>query len=99
MRAAFVKALAAATTIAVLGAAWFFVWPAQLGGKTSYAVTFGISMEPHFHSGDLIVLHSHSSYRVGDVVAYHSHDLHKNVLHRIVAIRDGRYTFKGDNNG
>ena len=92
------RALALLATVAVLGAAWFFLAPPQLGGKTSYAVTFGVSMEPHFHHGDLVVLRRRSSYRVGDVVAYHSHDLHRNVLHRIIAIRNGHYTFKGDNN-
>src|SRR3954447_20295003 len=99
MQAALVKALAVATTIAALAAAWFFVGPTQLGGRTSYAVTFGISMVPHFHKGDLVVLRRQSTYRVGDVVAYRSHDLHRNVLHRIIAIHGGRYTFKGDNNG
>jgi signal peptidase I len=93
------RALALLATVALLGAAWFFLAPPQLGGKTSYAVTFGVSMEPHFHRGDLVVLRRRPSYRVGDVVAYHSHDLNRNVLHRIIAIRDGRYTFKGDNNG
>ena len=92
------RALALLATVAVLGAAWFFLAPPQLGGKTSYAVTFGVSMEPHFHHGDLVVLRQRSSYRVGDVVAYHSHDLNRNVLHRIIAIRNGHYTFKGDNN-
>jgi signal peptidase I len=93
------RALAAVATVAVFGAAWFFLAPPQLGGKTSYAVTFGVSMEPHFHRGDLVVLRRRPSYRVGDVVAYHSHELNRNVLHRIIAIRNGRYTFKGDNNG
>ena len=92
------RALALLATLAVLGAAWFFLAPTQLGGKTSYAVTFGTSMEPHFHRGDLVVLRRQSGYRVGDVVAYHSHDLNRNVLHRIIAIRAGHYMFKGDNN-
>jgi hypothetical protein len=55
-------------------------------------------MEPHFHHGDLVVLRRRSSYSVGQVVAYYSHDLRKNVLHRIIAIHNGRYTFKGENN-
>ena len=93
------RAIALLATIAVFGAAWFFLAPPQLGGKTSYAVTFGISMEPHFHHGDLVVLRKQPSYHVGEVVAYHSHDLNRNVLHRIIGVRDGRYTFKGDNNG
>jgi signal peptidase I len=90
--------VAVLASVAVLGAAWYWLAPTQIGGSTSYAVTFGTSMEPHFHHGDLVVLRRRPTYAVGDVVAYHSHDLHKNVLHRIIAIRDGHYTFKGDNN-
>jgi len=92
------SAIGIVATLALVGAAWFFLAPTQLGGRTSYAVTFGVSMEPHFHHGDLVVLRKRAHYAVGDVVAYRSHDLHKNVLHRIIAIHDGRYTFKGDNN-
>jgi signal peptidase I len=92
------RALLIGGFLAVLVAAWFFLAPPQLGGKTSYAVTFGVSMEPHFHHGDLVVLRGRDSYGVGDVVAYHSHDLNRNVLHRIIAIHGDRYTFKGDNN-
>lgn len=92
------KIVALLVTVAALGAGWYWLAPEQLGGRTSYAVTFGISMEPHFHHGDLVVLRQESSYHVGEVVAYHSHYLHKNVLHRIIAIHGGHYTFKGDNN-
>src|SRR6185437_2391147 len=88
-----------ATAAVVLGAAWFYLAPPQLGGRTEYAVTFGVSMEPHFHIGDLVVLRTRGAYRVGHVVAYRSHDLGQNVLHRIIGIRNGLYTFKGDNNG
>lgn len=98
MRRPIVSAAAVLLSVVVVGAVWWFFAPPQLGGRTSYAVTFGSSMEPHFHHGDLVVLRQRSSYAVGDVVAYYSHDLRKNVLHRIIAIHDGRYTFKGDNN-
>lgn len=98
MRRRIGSAIGIVATVAVLGAAWFFLAPTQLGGRTSYAVTFGVSMEPHFHHGDLVVLRRRAHYTVGDVVAYRSHDLHKNVLHRIIAVHGDRYTFKGDNN-
>jgi signal peptidase I len=74
------------------------VWPASWGGQFAYVTTHGISMEPRFHTGDLAVVHPESSYRVGDVIAYHNRMLHTVVLHRIVAISKGHYTFKGDNN-
>jgi signal peptidase I len=98
MRGRLRRGLGALLAVAVLAAAWYFLAPTELGGRTSYAITFGVSMEPHFHRGDLVVLRARPSYSVGDVVAYRSADLHRNVLHRIVAVHDGRYTFKGDNN-
>ena len=78
--------------------AWFFLAPTSLGGSTTYVVTDGISMLPHFHGGDLALIRGESSYHVGEIVAYHSTMLDTIVLHRIVG-RDGdRYIFKGDNN-
>src|SRR5438876_2254808 len=90
------------TVVALLAGAaafWLFLAPPQLGGRTSYAVVYGTSMEPHFHRGDLIVLRRRPAYRVGEIVGYHSLQLHRDVLHRIVAVHGQRYTFKGDNNG
>jgi signal peptidase I len=84
--------------IAVAGTAWSFFAPPGIGGSTEYVVTHGVSMEPHFHSGDLAIVRPAGQYRVGEIVAYHSTLLHEVVLHRIVAIHNGRYTFKGDNN-
>ncbi|MGH2855846.1 MAG: signal peptidase I, partial [Solirubrobacteraceae bacterium] len=78
--------------------AWFYLAPTAIGGSTTYVVTSGISMEPSFHTGDLAIVRPASQYRVGDIVAYHSTLLHVITLHRIVAIHNGRYTFKGDNN-
>lgn len=71
-----------------------------LGGSLSYwyVTTHGVSMEPRFHQGDLVVIRPAGTYQVGDVVAYRSQLLDSVVMHRIVA-RDGdRYLFKGDNN-
>src|SRR5436190_16706173 len=91
--------LTTVAALAVAAAAWFFLAPPQLGGGTSYAVVYGTSMEPHFHRGDLVVLRRRPAYRVGEIVGYHSPQLHRDVLHRIVARHGERYTFKGDNNG
>jgi signal peptidase I len=55
-------------------------------------------MLPRLKRDDLVLLRASSSYRVGEVVGYHSSLLHRVVLHRIVSIVHGRYTFKGDNN-
>ena len=87
----------------VVGAAlgvvvWLAFAPAALGGSSTYVTTYGVSMEPTLHRGDLAIVRPQSSYQVGDVVAYRSETLHTVVLHRIIG-RDGeRYVFKGDNN-
>ena len=82
----------------VLGCLWFWFAPVPLGGSTTYVVTRGISMEPRFHTGDLALVRSQSSYHVGEIVAYHSKMLHTIVLHRIIGRAGARYVFKGDNN-
>src|SRR3954454_11477915 len=74
------------------------MWPTRLGGAVSYVTTYGTSMEPAFHQGDVAAVRASSAYGVGEVVAYRSRLLGTVVLHRVVAIDHGRYTFKGDNN-
>jgi signal peptidase I len=74
------------------------MWPTRLGGAVAYLTTNGTSMEPALHQGDLAAVRASSTYRVGDVVAYRSRLLDTVVLHRIVAIDHGSFTFKGDNN-
>lgn len=92
------KLVSSGLGLIVLACLWFAFAPAALGGSTSYVVTDGISMEPHFHSGDLVLVRSQSSYRVGQIVAYRSNVFHTIVLHRIIARDGSRYVFKGDNN-
>ena len=77
---------------------WAALAPPQLGGSTSYVITEGVSMLPHYHTADLVVLHKQSTYRVGQVAAYHNPTLRTVVMHRIVAVNGSRYLFKGDNN-
>lgn len=72
--------------------------PGTLGGHTNYVSTYGDSMEPQFRAGDLAVLRPADSYETGEVVAYHSDVLGTTVMHRIEAVENGLYTFKGDNN-
>ena len=87
-------------TVALLlfAAGGWWLWPATLGGRTTYLVTQGVSMEPRFHSGDLAIVRPASGYAVGDAVAYRSEALHTVVLHRIVAVEGGRFRLRGDNN-
>lgn len=91
--------ISVASLIAALLALWWFVLPTHLGGRTTFFLTKGISMEPYLEEGDLAVLHKASSYQVGDVVAFHSDNMKAVLLHRIIDVDDtGRLTTKGDNN-
>jgi signal peptidase I len=92
------KLLSTALALVILGTTWFYLAPTQVGGSASYVVTHGTSMEPRFHTGDLAIVRSQSSYHVGEVVAYHNHQLHTIVLHRIIGREGDKYIFKGDNN-
>ena len=86
------------TLVGLLAAVWLFFAPPQLLGSTTYTATDGNSMEPMFHKGDLAMTRPASSYHVGEVVLYISPTLHRPVLHRIIAIQNAHYFFKGDNN-
>ena len=89
---------AAALTLLALAGIWWAAAPPALGGRTTIVTVDGSSMLPRYRRSDLIALRPHRRYHVGDVVGYQSAMLHRIVLHRIVAIHNGRYTFKGDNN-
>jgi signal peptidase I len=84
--------------LAAVAAAWWLLAPAQLGGSTAFTTVDGTSMEPTFQRSDLVALRASKTYRVGDIAGYHSTLLGRVVLHRIVAMHDGRYRFKGDHN-
>ncbi|HZU79160.1 MAG TPA: signal peptidase I [Acidimicrobiales bacterium] len=84
-----------ATAVTIAGAA---LTVALATGSVAFVTTHGVSMLPRFHTGDLAVIAPASEYHVGDVVGYHSPLLHIVVLHRIVGVHDGLFTFKGDNN-
>lgn len=84
--------------LVLLLAFWALLAPPAIGGRTSYVITDGVSMLPKFHAGDLVVLRKETSYHVGEVAAYYNKQLQRVVMHRIVKVHDGYYTFKGDNN-
>jgi signal peptidase I len=98
-RAWLLRKIASVIAGAILFAAcWFFLGPQALGGSVSYVMTSGNSMEPKFHTGDMVLVRTAADYEVGDVVAYRSKELDSVVLHRIVARHGDTYSFKGDNN-
>jgi signal peptidase I len=99
MNKSILRTASSASFLILVFLAWWMLAPPQLGGRTSYAVIYGISMEPRFHGGDLVLLRQQPSYHVGQIVGYHSNKLGKPVMHRIIKIDEsGRYYFKGDNN-
>lgn len=76
------------------------VWPTSLGGCTTMTVVSGHSMEPTFHTGDLVVARC-GTPAVGDIVIYQPPGLNERafVIHRIVAAGNaGGWVMQGDNN-
>lgn len=78
------------------------LWPAALGGSTDFTIVSGQSMEPTFHTGDLIITKRRSHYRVGEVIVYKIPDgsgAGREVVHRLNnVLPDGKLQAKGDNN-
>ncbi|GAB4484932.1 MAG: hypothetical protein OHK0031_09030 [Anaerolineales bacterium] len=92
---ALVANLAALTLLAV---GWLFFVPTRLGGQAVYVIVNGISMEPNFHSDDLVIMRRAEDYQPGDVVTYRDADMGAYVIHRIIGVEQERYILQGDNN-
>jgi signal peptidase I len=86
--------LTAACALAVIGALVH-----ALAGRFTLVTTRGVSMEPTYRAGDLVLTRSAGSYQVGDIIGFRSEKLGDEIiLHRVVDIDGGRFTTKGDNN-
>ncbi|MFZ5910747.1 MAG: signal peptidase I [Chloroflexota bacterium] len=77
---------------------WVVFAPARIGGQASYVMVNGVSMEPGYHSGDLVIVRRARAYQVGDVVTYCDAEMGAYVIHRIIGIEQGQIVLKGDNN-
>jgi signal peptidase I len=77
---------------------WLLFAPTQLGGKMTYVIVDGNSMEPRFHLGDLVIVRKQSTYQVGDAVTYQNAELGRFVFHRISSLELDRFVLKGDHN-
>ena len=78
------------------------VWPQQYGGVTTVTVVSGQSMEPIYHSGDLL-LTRRGDYQPGDVVVYEvprdQPGAGHRVVHRLISgDGDTGWRTQGDNN-
>ena len=67
-------------------------------GRVGYVTTNGVSMNPVYYQGDLVVVARADSYKIGQIVAYRLPAKHLVVLHRIIGGDASGYVFKGDNN-
>src|SRR3546814_878908 len=88
--------------VALLLGWWTYLRPPSLGGSTSFVMVAGESMEPTYHTGDLVIVRKRDRYQVGDVVAFKTaakSDGNLLVIHRVVdVLPDGRLRLQGDNN-
>lgn len=78
--------------------------PQSLGGSATYIVVRGNSMEPTYHTGDLVIVGSASDYTAGDIVAYRvpAGEIGEGhvVVHRIAGgDPTAGFVMRGDNNG
>jgi signal peptidase I len=81
-----------------LGVMWIVFAPTRMGGRASYVMVNGISMEPGYHLGDLTIMRRASDYQVGEIVTYHDSQMQAYVIHRIIAVEQDQFVLKGDNN-
>jgi signal peptidase I len=67
-------------------------------GRAAFVGTHGVSMNPVYYQGDLVVVAKADSYTVGQIVAYRVPAKHVVALHRIIGGDPSGYIIKGDNN-
>ncbi|MBX7443359.1 MULTISPECIES: DUF5305 family protein [unclassified Arthrobacter] len=77
-----------------LGTAGFVL----ISGQAAVVITHGVSMNPVYYQGDLVVVAKESSYGLGDIAAYKIPGKDEVALHRIIGGDPAAYVFKGDNN-
>lgn len=86
-----------AIALVLLAATWLLLAPPVLGGRTSFVIVNGNSMEPVYVRGDLVLVRAAETYNVGDIATYR-HPQIGPVIHRIIGRSGDRWQFKGDHN-
>jgi signal peptidase I len=76
---------------------WINLTPVQFGGRAVYLIIDGVSMEPFFYTGDLVILYQTDTYEMGDVAAYYEPFSGGIIIHRIIGQAGERFVFLGDN--
>ena len=76
---------------------WLVFAPQRIGGRATYIIVIGNSMEPNIEYGDLVLVLESSDYSISDIVAY-NHPGVGTILHRITSIENNSYILQGDNN-
>jgi signal peptidase I len=106
---AFNKALQRTKKVAWIVAtiAMFLFWaqlvrPDSLGGNAGYVLVSGQSMEPRYHTGDMVMVLHRSGYHTGDVIAYRVPKgdamAGAHVIHRIIGGNAKKgFVVQGDN--
>jgi signal peptidase len=98
-----VRALAAVLMVLLAIGALLLVVPILRGEPSRLVIVSGTSMEPTFHTGDLVLAWPSTDYRVGDIAPYRVPEGEPGagglVIHRIVGgdARSG-FVMQGDNN-
>lgn len=93
-----IRRLIGVGVLVATAAVWVLVLgPSMLGGPATYLKISGISMEPVYYAGDLVVTRERAAYGIGDIVAFRGGE--GIVIHRIIG-GDAQFGFvlQGDNN-
>lgn len=86
--------------IVAIGGWFVFLRPPAIGGTTGYVFIKGDSMQPTYHTGDLVIVRQKASYDIGDVAAFRvmSPSGPTIVIHRVKTVNpDGTHILRGDN--
>jgi signal peptidase I len=91
-----------AAVLAIAGFWFVALRPQALGGPAGFALVNGTSMNPRYHTGDIVIVHRQSHYRIGEIVAYivpkGTAGAGAQVIHRLIGGNEqSGFVVQGDN--